>query len=249
MEKYNKGLAVGCSSLKLHVYWRAHAGQAGRREATAVRARAALKGEEVEGFSPEWLRRRSKDGGLSVERSWWIRWWLGEKMAALVEQPDGGDDIEAGTGGSEAWRVDGADTKLGGGSLEVAGAEWSVAALRVRSPGVRAPSTTRRDTTSSRSSRGARCSEELGSGGRRRSGVARRMRRRAAEIEGKAGSTLDNDGSVGWRVLTVLGGTAGRVTHEAWRQLGTRSGGIDRCVALCSAWRPRGRRSLARGAR
>jgi hypothetical protein len=74
MDKYNKGLTVGCSSLKHHVHWRAHAGQASRREATAVRARAALQGEEVEGFSPEWLRRRSKDGGLSVERSWWIRW-------------------------------------------------------------------------------------------------------------------------------------------------------------------------------
>jgi hypothetical protein len=151
--------------------------------------------------------------------------------------------------GHPASSAHGADTKLGGGSLEVAAVEWFVAALRVRSPGARVSSTTRRDTTSSRSSRGARCSEELCSGGRRRSGVARRMRRRAAEIEGKAGSTLDNDGSVGWRVLTVLGGTAGRVTHEAWRQLGTRSGGIDRCVALCSAWRPRGRRSLARGAR
>jgi hypothetical protein len=75
MDKYKKGLRVGCSSLHLHVHGRAHARQAGRREATAVRGQSkAARGEEVEGFSPEWLRRRSKDDRLFVERSWWIRW-------------------------------------------------------------------------------------------------------------------------------------------------------------------------------
>jgi hypothetical protein len=40
------------------------------------------------------------------------------KMVVLVGQPDGGDDAEAGTSGSEAWRVEGNDMELqqhGGG--------------------------------------------------------------------------------------------------------------------------------------
>jgi hypothetical protein len=35
------------------------------------------------------------------------------KMAALVGQLDEGDDAEAGTSGSEAWRVEGAGMELG----------------------------------------------------------------------------------------------------------------------------------------
>jgi hypothetical protein len=52
------------------------------------------------------------------------------KMAALVGQLDGGDDAEAGTSGSEAWRVEGADMELGCSSMEVADPEWPVAELQ-----------------------------------------------------------------------------------------------------------------------
>jgi hypothetical protein len=51
-------------------------------------------------------------------------------MAALVGQLDGGDDAEAGTSGSEAWRVEGADMELGCSSMEVADPEWPVAELQ-----------------------------------------------------------------------------------------------------------------------
>jgi hypothetical protein len=52
------------------------------------------------------------------------------KMAALIGQPDGGDDAEVGTSVSEAWRAEGADTELGSNSMEVANMEWSVAELQ-----------------------------------------------------------------------------------------------------------------------
>jgi hypothetical protein len=51
------------------------------------------------------------------------------KMAALVGQLDGGDDAEAGTSGSEAWRVEGAGMELSSSSMEVADPEWPVAEL------------------------------------------------------------------------------------------------------------------------
>jgi hypothetical protein len=51
------------------------------------------------------------------------------KMAALIEQLDGGDNAEARTSGSEAWRAEGADMELGSSSMEVADPEWSVAEL------------------------------------------------------------------------------------------------------------------------
>ena len=50
------------------------------------------------------------------------------KMAALVGQLDGGDDAEAGTNGSEAWRAEGAGMELGS-SMEVDDPEWPVAEL------------------------------------------------------------------------------------------------------------------------
>jgi hypothetical protein len=52
------------------------------------------------------------------------------KMAALIGQLDGGDNAEAGTSGSEAWRAEAADMELGGNSMEVADPEWSVAELQ-----------------------------------------------------------------------------------------------------------------------
>jgi hypothetical protein len=50
-------------------------------------------------------------------------------MAALVGQLDGGDDAEAGTNSSKAWRAEGADMELGSSSMEVADPEWHVAEL------------------------------------------------------------------------------------------------------------------------
>jgi hypothetical protein len=70
------------------------------------------------------------------------------KMVALIGQPDLGDDTEAGTGSSKTWRVKGANSELGGGNMDVANAEWSMAALWVRSPGVHASSMTKPDAAS-----------------------------------------------------------------------------------------------------
>jgi hypothetical protein len=52
------------------------------------------------------------------------------KMAALIGQLDRGDDAEAGTSGSEAWRAEGADMELGSSSMLVADPEWSVVELQ-----------------------------------------------------------------------------------------------------------------------
>jgi hypothetical protein len=52
------------------------------------------------------------------------------KMAALIGQLDGGDNAEAGTSGSEAWRAEAVDMELGSNSMEVADPEWYVAELQ-----------------------------------------------------------------------------------------------------------------------
>jgi hypothetical protein len=49
------------------------------------------------------------------------------KMAALIGQPNGGDNAEAGASGSEAWRPEGTDMELSSGSMEVTDTEWSMA--------------------------------------------------------------------------------------------------------------------------
>jgi hypothetical protein len=51
-------------------------------------------------------------------------------MVALIGQPDGGDDAEVGTSGSEAWRAEGVDTEFGGGSMKAVDTEWSVTELQ-----------------------------------------------------------------------------------------------------------------------
>jgi hypothetical protein len=68
--------------------------------------------------------RSASDGGASTARqrlSVEALAGLG-KMVALVGQPDGGDDAEAGTNDSEAWRAEGADTELSGTWRQLA---WS----------------------------------------------------------------------------------------------------------------------------
>jgi hypothetical protein len=88
--------------------------------------RSCCTRERAEGSSSECLRRRSKDGATAVSVDAFAG--LG-KMAALIGQLDGGDDAEAGTSDSEAWRAEGAGMELGSSSMGVADPEWPVAEL------------------------------------------------------------------------------------------------------------------------
>jgi hypothetical protein len=94
----------------------------------AVRARAALH----EGKKRRGLHRSASDGGARTVRQRLLveAFTCLGKMAALIGQPDGGDGAEVGTSGFEAWRAEGADTELGGGSMEAADTEWSVTELQ-----------------------------------------------------------------------------------------------------------------------
>jgi hypothetical protein len=123
----NKRQTVGSSCLKLHVDWRSRWIGRPRGSNGGERPRRHCMRERAGG--PHWS---ASDGGartarqrLSVE----VFAGLG-KMAALIGQLDGGDNAEAGTSGSEAWRAEAADMELGGNSMEVADPEWSVAELQ-----------------------------------------------------------------------------------------------------------------------
>jgi hypothetical protein len=93
----------------------------------AVRGQGGVaRGKERRGPHPS-----ASDGGArTVRQRLLVEAFAGlGKMAALIEQLDGGDNAEARTSGSEAWRAEGADMELGSSSMEVADPEWSVAEL------------------------------------------------------------------------------------------------------------------------
>jgi hypothetical protein len=102
------------------------AGQVDRREAMAVRGQGGA-GRGKERRDPH---QSASDGGARTARQQLsVEAFAGlGKMAALIRRLDGGDDAEAGTSGSEAWRAEGADMELGSG-MEVADPEWPVAEL------------------------------------------------------------------------------------------------------------------------
>jgi hypothetical protein len=93
----------------------------------AVRGQGgAARGKERRG-----PHRSASDGGARTARQRLsVEAFAGlGKMAALIGRLDGGDDVEAGTSGSEAWRAKGADMELGSSSMEVAAPKWHVAEL------------------------------------------------------------------------------------------------------------------------